>query len=66
MANCMQCKKELTADEIGLYKKLVNRGATQFLCITCLGKHFDVSEALLREKIEQFREMGCTLFAKEN
>lgn len=62
MAACKQCGKELSRDEIGLHKKLVNRGAADFWCMTCLGAHFKVSEELLLAKIEQFKRDGCTLF----
>ena len=60
--NCKKCGKELTMDEIGLHKKLVNRGATEFWCIGCLGEYYGISEAALRKKIEIFKEQGCTLF----
>lgn len=59
---CMQCGRKLTNDEIGAHKKLVNRGAQSFLCKTCLAQKFRISEALIDEKIRQFREMGCSLF----
>lgn len=59
---CMVCKRKLERDEIALHKKLVNRGAHEFMCITCLGKHFDVGEERLREKIQHFKDSGCTLF----
>lgn len=59
---CMVCKRKLERDEIALHKKLVNRGAHEFMCITCLGKHFDVCEERLREKIQHFKDSGCTLF----
>ena len=49
-------------DEIGLFKKLVNRGADKFMCIECMSEYFEVSESALRDKIEQYRNMGCTLF----
>ena len=62
MSVCKQCGKELCRDEIGLHKKLVNRGATEYWCIECLSAHFHVSIELLREKIEQFRKDGCLLF----
>ena len=62
MANCMTCGVPLSRDEIGLHRKIVNRGATQYCCIHCLAKHFKVSEAELRDMIERFREAGCTLF----
>lgn len=62
MSKCYACGKELTHDEIGLHKKLMGRGSEQFMCITCLSNEFKVSEELLREKIKDFKEMGCTLF----
>ena len=40
----------------------MNRGAKEYLCITCFAKKFKVSEELIREKIEHFKKMGCTLF----
>ena len=61
-ACCRSCGRPLLPDEIALTKKLVNRGAREFLCLACLSAHFQVSEETLREKIRQFREMGCTLF----
>ena len=59
---CAACAAPLTRDEIALTKKLINRGTTQFYCYECLAKHFQVTVALLHEKVEQFREMGCVLF----
>lgn len=59
---CIKCGAELSADEIALHKKLINRGAAEHLCINCLAKHLDVTVGLLEEKIKQFRAEGCTLF----
>lgn len=60
---CYQCGKgPLSFNEIGLHKKLVNRGAEKFLCMDCLGKEFKVSRELLLQKIEDFKQMGCLLF----
>ena len=61
---CKDCGVPLGQDEIALTKKLINRGARQFFCLSCLASHFDVSEEILREKITLFREMGCTLFQR--
>lgn len=66
MINCKQCGKELLSDEIAIYKRLVHRGAEEFLCIPCLAAHFHVSEQLVYEKIEHFKKQGCTLFEKDN
>ncbi len=63
MPTCIKCSKALTNDEIALHKKLVNRGAEEFICIECLAKHFNVSIDLLYNKIKQFKEGGCTLFS---
>ena len=59
---CFQCGRPLVPDEAALTKKMVNRGATRFFCLSCLALHFGVPEENLREKIREFREMGCTLF----
>ena len=59
---CHRCRAPITPDEIGLTKKLINRGCTEFQCYNCLAEHFRVSVALLKEKVEQFRDMGCMLF----
>ncbi len=59
---CFQCGRLLEADEIALTKKLINRGAEHFFCLSCLAVHFEATEESLREKIRYFREMGCTLF----
>lgn len=59
---CLNCKKVLSADEIGLHKKIINRGSSEYMCIDCMSKHFNVSVKMLEEKIRQFKDMGCTLF----
>ena len=59
---CKTCGRKLVNDEIALYKRMVNRGASEYLCLTCFAAYFRVTEDLLKEKIEHFREMGCTLF----
>ena len=59
---CIQCGRLLTPDEIALTRKMINRGASSFFCLSCLAARFDVEEEALRRKIREFREMGCTLF----
>ena len=63
---CRTCGRGLTADEIGIYKRMVNRGATDFLCASCLADYFKIDESLVYDKIEHFRAMGCTLFEPKN
>ena len=59
---CSRCGAVLGKDDIGLTRKMINRGAEKFLCIPCLAAHFQLPEAVLREKIMEFKAMGCTLF----
>ena len=59
---CVECARPLEHDEIALTRKLINRGASEFMCLTCLAKRFNVSEDLLKEKIVHFKNQGCTLF----
>ena len=63
MTNCIKCGKALNPDDIGLTKKLINRGATEFMCISCLADKFDVTTERLQEKIREFKEQGCMLFS---
>jgi len=58
----MRCRKTLSHNEIGAHKRLINRGAEEFLCRECLAEKFRVSPELIDEKIRQFKENGCTLF----
>lgn len=59
---CRQCGKPLTQDEVAITRKLIHRGATEFLCIDCLARYFEVRPEDIEERIRHFREMGCTLF----
>lgn len=61
---CRTCGAPLSADEVAVTKKLINRGAAEFMCVPCLAKWFEVTEADIRERIEYFRASGCTLFEK--
>lgn len=59
---CKKCNRRLTYDEIGIHKKMINRGATEFFCLTCLAEYTGSTEERLRERIEHFRNEGCLLF----
>ena len=60
---CYVCGKEnLSKDEIGLTKKLINRKAVSFYCIDCLADYLEVTTEELLDKLEEFKEEGCTLF----
>ena len=59
---CARCGAVLQQDDIALTRKMINRGAERFFCISCLAEHFELTEEILREKIREFKAMGCTLF----
>ena len=60
---CISCGKEkLSKDEIGLNKKLLGLNVKTFYCINCLANYLNVTVEELLDKIEEFKEEGCTLF----
>ena len=63
---CIKCGRELEFDETALHKKLFGKTLTEHMCISCMASHFRVTEQLLRDKIVQFKEMGCLLFVENN
>lgn len=61
--SCIACgKTPLSKNEIGINKKLIDAGATQFFCLSCLADYLDVSRQDILDKIEEFKEEGCKLF----
>ncbi|MBQ8684092.1 MAG: hypothetical protein IJ518_06235 [Clostridia bacterium] len=63
-SHCAACGQLLGRDDVGLYKKLMDRAAEKdFLCKACIARKLRCDTALLDEKIRQFREAGCLLFA---
>ena len=59
---CVRCGAILEKDDVALTRKMINRGAEAFYCVSCLADHFELTEEILREKIREFKAMGCTLF----
>lgn len=66
MEKCKKCGSVLKKEEIGLHKRLINRGDTEFLCIDCLAEFFGCGTDLLESKIKHFKHLGCTLFECED
>lgn len=59
---CSLCgASPLDRDTIGINKKLMAKGSP-ILCMKCLAERLDVTVQDLLDKIEDFREDGCTLF----
>lgn len=60
---CYACGKEpLSKDEIGINRKLSGKNVTKFFCIECFAEQLEVSTEELLDKIEEFKNEGCTLF----
>lgn len=61
--NCYVCgKQNLTTDEVGLTKKLLDKNTDKFYCLSCLAEYLEVTEEELLAKVEEFKMQGCTLF----
>lgn len=60
---CIVCGKEgLDKDTVGLNKKLLSKSITEFYCLDCFAEYLDCTVDDLQDKIEEFKEEGCTLF----
>jgi hypothetical protein len=60
--NCIKCGAELKVNDIGAYKKFINRGASEFECMPCICKTLKIEQSELEKKIEFLKKHGCTLF----
>lgn len=61
--SCSSCwKNPLTKDEIGVCKKLLGEKTKKLFCMECLASYLDTTVPDLLDKIEEFKEEGCTLF----
>lgn len=57
---CISCgKKDLSKDEVGINLKLIGEDTQNFYC---LANVLDVGVQDILDKIEEFKEEGCTLF----
>ena len=60
---CYACgKNPLSKDEIGINKKLSGKSVKKYFCIDCFAEQLEVSTEELLEKINEFKNEGCTLF----
>ncbi len=63
MAICYVCgKRDLSKDEVGITKKLMGKNTKELYCLPCLAETLEVSVEELEDKIEEFKNEGCTLF----
>lgn len=61
--DCVACNKpNLDKDTIGINKKMLGSEIANFYCMDCLADYLGCSVEDLYDKIEEFKEEGCTLF----
>lgn len=60
---CLACgKSRLDKDTIGINKKMLGKEIKTFYCMDCLADYLGCTVDELMEKIEEFKDEGCTLF----
>lgn len=60
---CYVCGKEnLSKNEIGLTKKLLDSTANRCYCFDCLAEQLEVDTEFLFERVKEFKSQGCILF----
>lgn len=60
---CFVCDKpNLDKDTIGINKKLLGSDVKNFYCMDCLAEYLEVTVQDILDKIEEFKDEGCTLF----
>ena len=65
--DCIGCQnKNLDKDIVGINKKMLGTDIKNFYCMDCLADFLGCSVDDLMDKIEEFKEEGCTLFKQED
>lgn len=60
---CLACRKApLDKDTIGINKKMLGTDVKSFYCMDCLADYLGCTIEDLLDKIEEFKDEGCTLF----
>lgn len=62
MIKCCCCESNPDKTAVALCKKLLGKETKRFYCLGCLANYLDTTEEELLEKVEEFKEEGCTLF----
>ena len=63
MVDCIACGKSITEkDTIGINKKMLGENIRDYYCLDCLADYLECTTDELLDKIEEFKEEGCTLF----
>ncbi len=61
--DCISCGKQgLDKNTVGLNKKLLGKDISNYYCMNCLAAYLECTVVDLKDKIEEFKDEGCTLF----
>ena len=58
---CLECRCELSKNEFGISTKFYGEKG-QKLCIRCMSEQLNVTVEDILDKIEEYKNEGCTLF----
>ena len=59
---CFVCNSNVVSDIEALNKKLFGRKVEKFFCLVCLAEYLEVTSEELLDRIQDFKEQGCSLF----
>ncbi|MDR2761842.1 MAG: hypothetical protein LBB88_04500 [Planctomycetaceae bacterium] len=61
---CRFCEAQIDKDTKALNKKLINRNQPDeaLVCLKCMAETLDCTVEDLRDKIEEYKYSGCSLF----
>lgn len=61
--DCVSCGRTgLDKNTVGINKKMLGTQIRTFYCMDCLADYLGTTTEALLEKIEEFKDEGCTLF----
>lgn len=61
--DCISCGKQgLDKNTVGLNKKLLGKDISNYYCMNCLADYLECTVEDLKDKVEEFKDEGCTLF----
>lgn len=61
--DCVSCGRTgLDKNTVGINKKMLGTQIKTFYCMDCLADYLGTTTEALWEKIEEFKDEGCTLF----
>ena len=59
---CICFERNLSKNTVGINKKLLGNDINRFYCLNCLSDYLGCEVEELLEKIQEFKNEGCTLF----